>query len=284
LFDSHENYGEMLRSAGASPLLYIMARWLERTLAKRVDAILCISTLEAQRFKNIKAQHVYIVGNYQEAKTYNFCAGETKKMRDTLGISSERALVICYIGQLDRIRCLDALLEAIEGDDGLHLILAGWGIEAPKLLNKTASMPNVHFLGYLEPRKVPQYVHASDILYSCLSHDYRQIEWAMPNKLSQAMLAGKPIIATARGEMAKIIREEDCGILLPIPDSRHVRDSLIKLKDRDLRFKLGSNAAQAGRRQYNWNCAVRQLNKAYNNLLNNQGCGDNVSRPVQPAP
>ncbi len=83
---------------------------------------------------------------------------------------------------------------------------------------------------------------------------YAQISFqeGLPISLLNAMAVGSPVLATAVGGMAEVIRHRVTGFL-SAPDVGSVAVALITmLEDRDLRSKLGAAAREEIRRDFSW--------------------------------
>lgn len=113
----------------------------------------------------------------------------------------------------------------------------------------------------------------------CLSDmsipDFRM---SMPNKLFEAMMCGKPIIVTGGTPMAKLVSQENCGLVLgEVDEDGLVYDIILKehiasknaitiLKSKQRRDELGQNGREAYDRQYNWTMESQKLLNVYGKL------------------
>ena len=57
----------------------------------------------------------------------------------------------------------------------------------------------------------------------------------IPAKLQSYMACGMPIIAAAKGETERVIREAECGICCPIGDSKKLAEGIRKIAGSDLK-------------------------------------------------
>ena len=78
----------------------------------------------------------------------------------------------------------------------------------------SASSEHVRFEGWVEFSRVPSYLAASDVCILPLVRSV-QTDAALPHKLFQYMLMGKPVVASACVEMSRVIEESGCGLLFP---------------------------------------------------------------------
>jgi glycosyltransferase involved in cell wall biosynthesis len=126
---------------------------------------------------------------------------------------------------------------------------------------------NVHYLGWLPAEDVPLHTHLADVIYYCLVSDYPGAIYNAPNTLSNAMAAGRPIIANDVGDLGRIVRQTGCGVLLPEVTPQAIRQAVEALRDPGARQQLGSAGRAAAESNYNWAAAERELGRVYAQLL-----------------
>jgi glycosyltransferase involved in cell wall biosynthesis len=91
---------------------------------------------------------------------------------------------------------------------------------------------------------------------------------ALPHKMFDYMLAGLPVVVPyfAR-EVAEIVRETDCGVLIDSANPAAIGDALDRLAgDPDERRRLGANGRRAVLERYNWEQEARRLIAMYRGL------------------
>jgi len=69
------------------------------------------------------------------------------------------------------------------------------------------------------------------------------------------------------GEVADVVREAGCGIVLPRYSAESVRDALLQFQNPDWRKMLADNAARYGRTAMNWSKGEEILYREYAALL-----------------
>ena len=68
----------------------------------------------------------------------------------------------------------------------------------------------------------------------CITDSIRQnpnARFSAPNKLYEALAAGRPLITGDFGEIADVVREAECGIVLPVYSAEEIRKALAAMKD-----------------------------------------------------
>ena len=76
---------------------------------------------------------------------------------------------------------------------------------------------------------------------------------ALPHKLFDCMLAGLPVIAPAFAtEVAAVLRQADCGLLVDSADPEAIATAVATLADPALRARLGANGRAAALDRFGW--------------------------------
>jgi glycosyltransferase involved in cell wall biosynthesis len=101
-----------------------------------------------------------------------------------------------------------------------------------------------------------------------LKLDYPGAIYNAPNTLSNAMSAGRPILANDVGDLGRIVRQSDCGVLLPeVVTPGAIRQAIESLRDPAVRQQMGAAGQAAAATQYNWTAAGQQLEQVYTQLI-----------------
>lgn len=177
--------------------------------------------------------------------------------------------VIGYVGRLAAEKGLDVLLRAmrtvVERVPDAQLIMAGDGPERATLEALTHSQgldANVHFLGVR--RDMPKLYRVMDVLV-LPSRDE-----GMPMTILEALAAGTAVVATAVGQIPRVIRDRETGLLVPADSDRRLADAIVELlKSAPLRTML---AAQ-GRRLVEEQFTVRLMAQKYIDLYERAAAG-----------
>jgi glycosyltransferase involved in cell wall biosynthesis len=106
------------------------------------------------------------------------------------------------------------------------------------------------------------------LVYYGFEIDHPNARYSAPNKLCEALATGLPVISADFGEIGRIIRENDCGILLEKFSEENILHALDLCRDAQRMHKWKENAANIGRTKYNWSHAEAMLLAAYKGLLN----------------
>jgi glycosyltransferase involved in cell wall biosynthesis len=170
----------------------------------------------------------------------------------------ERPLRALYAGTVGLAHGLGVLLDAAEElerrPDGppLAVTIAGDGADAPALRTRLAAgtPAGVRMLGAVPADRVPPLYAESDVAVVVL-RDLPIFEGALPTKLLEAMAAARPVVLAARGEAARLVESERCGVVVPPEDPRALAEALTALAaDPARRAELGAAGRRAAERDF----------------------------------
>lgn len=269
IFDAHECYPEQARGIQVHRAIVYALEILERWLTKRATHVITVGNLLAQRFRAMGGRRVSVVGNYQPLRDFN---GHHNVSRADLGLRQE-AFVIAYIGGFTLGRVILPLIKATEFVSDVKVLLLGDGPQRAAIESELPNHPCVHYLGQVPQEQVPNYTALSDVIYYGLDMNIKDdnIHYSSPNALFNALAAGKPVLTTNLGEIAYIVREEQCGIIVDQPVPTLLAQAINRLRDPAFREVLAQNARSAARRRYNWAVAEAFLLEVYQQLQS-KGC------------
>lgn len=264
IFDAHESYPDLV-----SPWLPGWAvgalRRVERFLARRVDAVVTVGDLLADHYRQW-ARCVVVVRNCQAPAP---TLADPAALRHQWGLDTVE-LLVCYIGGFTRGRVLLPLLEAIKADPALGLVLVGEGPQAPLLLEAAGSADRILYLGRrVPPDQVVNIMRSCDVVYYGLRPDFPNNRFSAPNALYSALEAGRPLLTTDVGEIARVVRDEGCGILLTAPTAEALSAGLARLRVPQVREAMADSARRAAETRYNWAAAEAELLQLYRQLWGN---------------
>jgi glycosyltransferase involved in cell wall biosynthesis len=266
LFDAHEDYPALM-SLYLPGVFIRLLNMFEHRMLKHVDATAAASTVFMDKVKAAGFTPVAHIPNVQYLAPFRAVSQEEIiQARRELGLTPE-AYVISYIGGFTRNRLLLPLVESMRSLPEVTLLLFGDGHQRLAIEESIKGMANVKYLGWLPSNQVPLYSRLSDVVYYCLRPDYPGAIYNSPNTLSNAMAAGRPVIANDVGDLGRMVRKTGCGILLDEVTPQTIREAILKLSDPNLRTRLGKAGRQAAESEFNWSTAENHLLELYRLLL-----------------
>jgi len=126
-------------------------------------------------------------------------------------------------------------------------------VKAKKLENR------VTFLGYVEHKDMPQYLHISDIfIRPALSEGFG-------NSYIEAMAAGIPVIATPVGGIVDFLKDGETGLFCEVNNPQSIANAVKKLIDNtELSNHIAKTSFEMVQTKYQWSLIARDMkNKVF---------------------
>jgi glycosyltransferase involved in cell wall biosynthesis len=263
VFDAHEFYPGMVRAhvgRWASNAL----EWMEKTLVARVAGVITVGERLAAHYRAMGAQ-VWIVHNSQPLRDLDELNAAGQEKRRVWGVPEDDLLVI-YVGMLTHDRLITPLVEAVKQMDRVWLVVGGEGPQRAAL--EAAACERIKVLGWVPPDDVIRVVSTGDVVYYGLDESNPNSRYFMPNLAFHALAAGRPLLVTPVGEIADVVRQSGCGVVMETASAEAAQAALALLADSDLRVTLGQRARYICQEQYNWFLAAKQLLALYRHIQN----------------
>lgn len=249
LYDNYESFG-LSKAPGVIPLLRRACRGangltlVTRTLAEHVTTVYALPEGKPQ----------LILGNAVD--TGLFRPLDRQAARRELGLP-ENALLVGTAGALDASRGIRTLLEAAEHlavkYPNFRLVLAG---PTDGSLNRYRHLPVV-YLGILGSDATPKFWNALDVAVVCnVDSDFGR--YCYPQKLQEIIACGIPLVASAVGEVAELLRGTAAGLAIPNSST-----SLAKQIEAQIQAKKGVDLGQVR----SWNQRAKELSGFFEMLL-----------------
>lgn len=137
-------------------------------------------------------------------------------------------LTLAFAGRLTAAKALDVALAALARVEGVALVIAGDGPDRQALGRSVAEQglgERVAFLGPLPRGRVLELFRAADA--SLLSSRWENF----PHSVVEALAVGTPVIATAVGGVAEVVRDGENGLLAPPGDALALADAIRRYRD-----------------------------------------------------
>jgi glycosyltransferase involved in cell wall biosynthesis len=265
VYDSHESFMDML-DGSVNPWMRRILIGLENFLIRRVDLLITVGEKLRQFFADRGARRTTVVGNWKIIEEYERTDEQNLRMRRNLGIPPD-AIVITCITQLLQNRMIEELVEAIKPFPDVYAIVAGKGALEPLVRRWAAENPRVVYPGFIHASEVPDYTCASDVIYCGFDPFNPNARFVAPNKLYEALAAGKPLISPDVGEIGDLIRRAGCGVVTPDCTVAAVREAVQAMRDPARRAEWTLNSRLLGRSEMNWRKGREVLNIEYSRLL-----------------
>jgi phosphatidylinositol alpha-mannosyltransferase len=153
---------------------------------------------------------------------------------------------------------LDALPAVVERFPDVQLLIVGRGDEDELRAQAGGMMRYIRFLGLVDDAGKASAMRSADV-------------YCAPNiggesfgiVLVEAMAAGTPVVASDLDAFRRVLRDGECGSLVPVGDGAALADALIAvLRDDALRERYVA-AGSAVVRRYDWSVVASQIMRVY---------------------
>ena len=162
---------------------------------------------------------------------------------------------------------IDAFAELARGLPTARLVVAGRPNEPfepyCRALARNGLMERAHLdLRYLSQARFAAYLCAADVV----ALPYRRV--TSSGLLLAARRFGKPVVATAVGDLAELVEDGHNGLLVPSGDARALAGALSRvLRDPSLGHRLGEEGRRLTMGEHSWAETARRTIDVYRSLL-----------------
>jgi glycosyltransferase involved in cell wall biosynthesis len=225
----------------------VVYRVLERVVARRADAVLCVSAdLEARmrRLGALGVARAVVPAPTAPPAPPGASAEALAGLRAALGITGDpaRTPVILTVARLAPQKGLDTLIEAAgrwkDRDPAPLLVIAGTGpLQAGLARSAEASGARVRFLG--RRGDVPALLAAADVVV------LPSVWEGQPLVVQETLRAGRPLVASRAGGIPDLTGE-DAALLIPPGDAGALSAAVLSVLD-DPALSAGLSQAAARR-------------------------------------
>ena len=265
VYDAHESFPDMLEG-NIHPMLQRSLFNLENILIRRIDLLITVGEKLRRHFEERGAPHSVVVGNWKRLGDFSRSEEQNQGTRRRLVIA-ENALVVVCITQLLKDRKIEELLDAVDEYPGVWLIIGGRGVLEDLIRQRAARNPRIVYTGFASGRQIADYTCAGDVVYYGFDPQNPNARYSAPNKLFEALAAGKPLITGDFGEIADVVRDASCGVVLADYSAEKIRRAFKSLGEPELRHTMADNARRWGRTVMNWEKGEEILHREYSVLL-----------------
>lgn len=146
-------------------------------------------------------------------------------------IAPEKETVdLLFAGNVGKAQSVPTILRAarrLEADERLRWHIVGEGSELARCRRYTDEMKlkNVVFHGRQERTAMPKFFAMADAVILTLFAD-PLISLTLPGKTQTYLAAGKPVLAAANGEIARVIRQSGCGLCVAAEDAEALAEAV----------------------------------------------------------
>jgi glycosyltransferase involved in cell wall biosynthesis len=247
-----------------------VVNWLEKTLAKRFDHLFVHNTCQTKKFRSYGISRMTQVGSYPNRSMF---ATDVGRDRGDTVVIGRLGTIYANNGYEELVAAFQQLLaRQSKLGKGLQykLRFAGNVFDTYQSVFESLIKPlgyNVQVTGAYDVSELPQLYREIDI--SILLYGGESFGNVTPTKLFESMACGVPIVANAIGDVAQILTEGNCGVIVDHNDPQSICEGIEKLASNpELRWTMAANALKLAREKYTWEAVQSDFLSAYHRLWN----------------
>lgn len=144
--------------------------------------------------------------------------------------------------------------------------MAGW-ITDERYRALLDAAPHVEYIGLVDYPEALRRTYGADAVFSYYDPALEINRTANSSKMFDAFMCGTAVLANEEPPSAKIVREAQCGSLLPFEDDRGLREVIGRWRDdRRLAASFGQNGRRLFEQRLNWETVRETILDIYRNL------------------
>jgi glycosyltransferase involved in cell wall biosynthesis len=120
--------------------------------------------------------------------------------------------------------------------------------------------------GRVEYNKINRYLGACDVCWLTMQ-DSGANRGRSPLKVKDYMAAGRPVVTTAVGDVAELVRRGGFGLVAPDEPDVLADQTLVMLRDPEQRQEMGRRARQIAEDDFRWERMAERLEQFYERIL-----------------
>ena len=231
-------------------------RILERNVIKKSDYVFYSNFPLMKKLRFLRSKNIDIVENGIDLKQFKLMP--KKDARKKLGIKQEIKLVT-YTGHISKDRGIDKLVLAVKElrkkDDSIFVLLSG---KVDKNIN--IRYPFVIYEELPRREQLVMALNASDVLVIA-SGDNAFTRYCFPQKLFEYMAVNVPIVATAVGDVIRILKPFRNSLCRPNSVEDLKEKISIQLKNKKIDYRKAAM-------NYTWEKLSKKIDKMISKVVN----------------
>jgi len=248
----------MLRSPIAQRLAF-----LNESVAYRFAA--AVTTVTPSLVRRLEAKpaaagKVHLLPNAVDTQRFE-PAADPVEIRRRLGWPEAR-LTVVYVGTVGLAQGLGTAIDAMDRlrGSGIALHVVGGGADRVTVEDRVrrSGLGDVTLHAPIEAAAVPLVLAAADAVLVMLRRGPLYDE-SLPTKLVEGLAAGRPLVVSAGGEAARIVREADAGVVAAPEDASSLASAFLAARDSVDRRGAGVRARAAAEADFDRDVVVERL-------------------------
>ncbi|MFC1770912.1 glycosyltransferase family 4 protein [Candidatus Margulisiibacteriota bacterium] len=267
-------YPETIVECGLLPKnSFIVKLWHKMNsyiLSKARDIIVIGRFMQERLEKNMSAKNISKIKNIHvwcDDRNIHYIAKSSNPLIKEWKL--ENKFIVLYSGNMGRFHDLETILSSakeLKNNPKIAFVFVGEGHKkswAQKFASEN-NLANCQFHTYVPREKLSEVLSLADV--GLVSLVKGQEGLSVPSKTFGLLATARPVIAimNKKAEIARIVKEENCGILVSPGEIKPLSEAITKLsKNSELSKTLGQNGKKALIRKY----SLKKAAEAYKDLI-----------------
>lgn len=255
-----------------------LLRWNARQMLKfslaLADRVICVSSVVSNQLithYQVEEKKIIVLPNAVDVQVI-YPQNKSQSIINKLGIENNK--VIMFVGSFCPWHDVTILIESftmvLDRIPSARLVCVGDGEGKQQCVDFVQSLgigPQVIFTGNVPRSEMSMWMSVADIMVA--PYPKMDVEfWGSPMKIFEYMAAGKPIIASAVGQLKAIIKNGWNGVLVEPGDVNSLSEKLIELlSDEALATSLGYHARDNAVQNYSWEKYISILESQFDRCV-----------------
>lgn len=168
--------------------------------------------------------------------------------------------IFVFIGQFNHGRSIGEILKCFsKAQASYHVLFLGYGELEDEIVDHAETSSNIHFHPAIAHDHVVEFLSLCDFGLCLIENVSLSDELSMPNKLFEYLQAGLPIVASNLPELARVVRDLSCGVLIS-DVSADLETAIVRLAESNIEADNGRIA------KYLWPAQSAKLLRGYASL------------------
>ena len=238
VFDAHEIFADMIRGDYAKRIVAATEK-MEAKLLRFVDHIVTVNPALEAHYRETGIPTTVVMNCREE-------------IADRHVPPSAPAFTVLYVGTFHRQRFIFELIQAVQELDGVRLKIGGHKTLADEVRRACEASERTEFLGPVPQERVMPLTLECHVVSAMLDPSNANNRNGTPNKIFEAMAAGRPVLATKGTLSGNLVEEAGCGLAIGY-SVEAFKWALTRLRDNPAYARdLGEAGLRAAKETYNW--------------------------------
>lgn len=239
IFWAMDLYPEVPEAAGLvrrSSLLQRFLLWIDTVCMRHADVVVVLGRCMRERViaRGIKPNHIETINVWADPNEIPLQLREQARLREAWGIGSN--FVVEYSGNFGvghDERALIAAMRGMRDEKGLCWVVVGGGTKKGEIdeFVRREAIGNVVLRGYQPRDKLGDLLTLADVHLVTMASEFEGL--MVPSKFYGILASGRPVIFVGpyTSEVAQVIEEQQCGIIVSPGDGRGLERAVRRLRE-----------------------------------------------------